>query len=168
MSFSYQPKTANEIAAQSLLPDGEYPFDISKASDAPSKSTGKAMLTLTLEVYPGGVDSKTKTVTDRIVMGNAYADKKLFELCRALGLSEKYQSGTLNAVDFESRSGWAKIGFEKGKEKPDGSGNWPDKNRVNWYLKEAPGIKPVEKPQPTERELANLPPNGAIEEDVPF
>lgn len=175
MSFSYKPKTEAEISAMNLLPDGDYPFSIRDASDAPSKSTGKAMLTLHLLCYTptGG----TVEVLDRIVPGSNYADKKLFELCRAIGLLPRYQAGTLSADDFLNKEGWAKITTEAGKPKDpnDASkGTFFDKNKVGWYLKGPPESKGspagTGKPQPTERELANLPPAGAKldDSDIPF
>ncbi len=156
----------------SLLADGDYPFTIRGTSDAPSKSTGKPMLTLKLLCYLP--DGRSREVVDRIVPGTAYSDKKLFELCRATNLLDKYQAGALQAADLEGKEGWAKIGHEAGKPKSNGEGNFADKNKVSWYLKGSPGsplgAATPAKPQPTERELANLPPAGAKEEDsdVPF
>ena len=135
MSFNYTPKTAAELAAMDLLPDGDYPYAIGTVSDAPSKTSGKPMLTLKVEVYPP--EGNSKTVTDYIVMGSAYADKKLFELCQSTGLAAQYANGSLQPLDLEGKSGWCKIGSEKGREKSDGSGNFPDKNRIKWYLREA-------------------------------
>ena len=172
MSFSYQPRTESEIAAMSLLPEGDYPFMITKTSDAPSKKTGKPMLTLSLLCYM--TDGRSREVIDYIVPGTAYADKKLFELCKATGLLAKYQSQSLQALDFEGKEGWAKISIEKGQKKENSDQYFADKNKVGWYLKGAPegktGAVPPVRREPTERELANLPPVGTPEADdsAPF
>lgn len=170
MSFNYQVRSESEIAAMSLLPNGDYPFRISRTSDAPSKKTGNAMLTLELLCYLP--DGRSRSVTDYIVPGSPYGDKKLFELCKALGLLSAYQSQSLEAIDFECKEGWAKITIEKGKKKDKSEEFFPDKNKVGWYLKGAPGNPATPlgtgKPEPTERELANLPPAGAEDLDAPF
>lgn len=174
MSFNYTPKTEADIASMSLFPEGDYPFTVRDASDAPSKSSGKAMLTLHLLVYaPNG---GTYEVTDRIVPGSNYGDKKLFELCKALGLLPQYQNQQLNKDLFLGKEGWAKIRIEKGKPKDpndQSKGVFFDRNSVGWYLKGAPEKAASTTParnQPTERELANLAPESAKDdgEMVPF
>ena len=169
--MKFTPKTAAEIAASSLLPDGDYPLTIVTASDAPSKSSGKAMLTLNILVYPPGGGAARK-ITDYIVPGTAYADKKLFQLCHAVGLAQEYQAGDTPAFVFEGKECWAKIGSQKGQEKKDGSGSFDPKNCVRWYNAASPTVTALSspaKPQPTDRQLANLPPAGAADDDqVPF
>lgn len=152
--------TETEIAALGILPDGEYAFQVLNAADDTSKK-GNDMIVLDLCVFvDGGGERKVK---DYLVPGTQWGVKKIHDFAHAVGLGAKYDGGEFGADDCLDRTGYCKIKTDKGKAKEDGSGSFPDRNAVAWYL--------VKKP---EREAAKpLPDAPAVDvsgadEDVPF
>lgn len=165
--MNYAVRTEKEIAEMDLLPEGDYGFEVLAATEGQSKCSGKDMTTLDLLVF--GEDDSQRKVRDYLIPGTNYGDKKLFVFCRGIGLMDHYNNQTLTADLMVGRTGWAKIGVEKGKPKPDGSGNFYDKNTVKWYLKG--------KPTATVHTMMNVPVEKVVEpgpadkladEDVPF
>ena len=55
---------------------------------------------------------------------------KLRHACEALGLTEQYERGELEAMDFEGRGGALKLGIQK-----DRTGQFPDRNSVLDYIR---------------------------------
>jgi hypothetical protein len=168
--MKYNTRSEKELAEANLLPKGEYPFEIADAKEQKSKA-GNDMLVLEVDCI--GESGARKRITDYIVPGTIWADKKLHDLMWSVGLGEKYASGTITADDLVGRSGLAAVGIDKGKPftAKDGTEREGfDKNKIAFYKRpeSAPSSK---KPQPTEAQLANQAQGGANEgadEDVPF
>lgn len=162
---TYKPMTAEEAAKLSLRPEGVYAFEVLDSQPATSKrkddgSGGNPMIALTLTFFDENGDRFT--VKDWLVHSdNRWAEKKVFDFARHTGLSDKYASGTLEAEDCLGRSGWAKLGIAKGKEKSDGSGYFNDQNTIKYYTTEQ------KKEKPAQAAPAVSPSNGT-DEDAPF
>lgn len=119
----FQPKTKEEIAADGLLQPGEYDFEIVSGEDTVSKA-GNDMIKLRLNVY---TESGGKvTMFDYLMPTVAF---KLRHACEACGLEDEYESGNLEALDFEGKTGRCKVAVQKDK-----SGQYPDRNGIADYI----------------------------------
>lgn len=144
--MDFEPKTKEQITHEQeerlknlIWPAGIYDFRVISevtfgtrnvsTSDSKSKS-GTDMIVLVLELMneSGG----KKVIIDYLV---AAIPEKLYSISMTCGLN--YKSGQLYASDFLGKSGRVQIKVEKGKAKPDNSGNYPDKNEVVIYIEEA-------------------------------
>jgi hypothetical protein len=152
--MKFQPKSEDDINNERLCPEGVYPFEVLKATEGKSKSSGADMITLKLRVFVGAED--TYLIDDYLLDSVAY---KLFHFCSYTGLAQKYESGTLADKDCEGKTGYLKMGIQKGKKKDDG-GVWPDRNTVKDYVR-GDGIKPNRIGSPTASEQP-------ASDDVPF
>jgi hypothetical protein len=148
--MKFQPKTEAEFAAMMILPEGEYPFQVTGAEDATSKTSGREMIVLDLVLF--GPDGANRKVKDYLVPGTGYGDKKIFEFCRTTGLAAKYDLGSFSAADCIEKTGYAKIGVEPEKDNGAG-GTYPPKNTVKWYIAKPKGAGPI----PTGGKVVSLP-----------
>lgn len=149
----FKPQTEQEIQAMSLIEAGTYPFEVLEAEDTKSKS-GNEMIKVKLRIWDNM--GRERMVFDYLLEAMAF---KLRHFCDATGLLDKYEAGSLQASDLLSRNGKLELEVEVGKAKPDGSGNYPDKNRVGDYVKSDGAVsKPVAK--------AGEP--DFIDDDLPF
>lgn len=168
--MAYKPMTADEAAKLSLRPEGVYAFEVVTAEDKNS-AAGNPMIALELNFFDESGDRFS--VKDWLVHSDSrWTEKKFFDFANTTGLTGKYQQGTLCADDCLGRGGYAKIGVEKGKQKPDAGDCFPDKNKVAFYTSKP---APAKRPEPTEAQMANLAPPPAkkapvenLDEDVPF
>ena len=132
-TMNYQPKNEQQLreereAKRQLLDvKATYEFDVVNATETTSKSSGKDMLVLTLDVHHEG---GTKRFTDYIVCDQ---DDKLFSFCKSIRCLEAYHHGTFGPDDCAGTNGQCKLGIEKGSAAPDG-GFYPDKNKVRQYV----------------------------------
>lgn len=148
--MQFTPKSEKEVSQFSLIPRGEYDFEVLEASEGPSKSSGNDQITVKLGLYVG---DKRRLVWDYISPAKEY---KLRHFCDSVGLLAKYESGALTANDCVGRSGKCKIDIQHDKQ-----GFYQDKNIVKDYsLRPA---KPLSSTQ--EREEPIQPP---VDEDLPF
>jgi hypothetical protein len=127
--MKFAPKKENELSAGNLIPDGTYPFEVIKAVAKQSKA-GNDMIVVTLKIFEG--DTHGSLLDDYLMESIAF---KLFHFCAYSGLTAQYESGTLTAENCVGRTGYAKIGVQKGKAKDDG-GFWPDRNTVKDYIRQ--------------------------------
>ena len=137
--MKFQPKTDKELAEENLLPEGQYPFEISGAEDTVSKSSGLDMIELTVRVYKS--DGNFNLVTDYL-SSSPKAAFKLSNISKACGLKDKYDAGELNSHDFVGKTGEVNLKIQK-----DPSGQYPDRNAVASYVVPKDGEKPVELPK---------------------
>jgi hypothetical protein len=122
--MKFEPKTDKQIAEMNLLPEGEYPFQISAAIDEVSKSSGLDMITLTVRVFKP--DGNFNLVTDYL-SSSPKAAFKLNNICKALGLKAEYDSGTLKSDDFLGKEGMLVLGIKS-------SPGYNDQNTVKSYI----------------------------------
>lgn len=123
--MKFTPKSEKEIAEMNLLSKGEYSFQVASCEETVSKK-GAPMLVLTLYLYDHALQPCGR-VRDYLLEAMPH---KLRHAAYACGLGEKYESGNLDASDFNGRNGSAKIGIEQDK-----TGQYPDKNVVLDYVR---------------------------------
>ena len=119
--MQFKPLTQKEYSELGLLPPGIYRFEVIKAEEATSQK-GNPMIKLTLKVNHEGKD---RLVFDNIM--EAF-QKKLYQFAHNVGLSDKYELGTLTAVDCLHKVGYCEI------IKRDAQGPYDAKNEVKSYL----------------------------------
>lgn len=153
--MNYNTRTEKELTEANLLPKGEYPFEIADAREEKSKA-GNDMLVLEVDCI--GDTGARKRITDYIVPGTIWADKKLHDCMWAVGLGPKYGTGTVMADELIGRSGYAGVGIDKGKPFTAKDGTQKDgfdKNKIAYY-KRGEAAPSSRRPEPTEAQLANL------------
>lgn len=126
---NFEPKTENQIISEGLIPAKTIcDIEVLKATDEVSKTSNNEMIVLKLKVFHG---NGFKIITDYITFGNSNAAEfKLRRSCETFGIINAYNSGNVFASDYEGKSGKAKIGIQSDK-----TGQYPDKNVINEYLK---------------------------------
>ncbi len=142
MTALYTPKTEKELIEEGLMPDGVYDFEILSCIHGKSKNENE-MFTVKMRIFnpQGG----SRNVTDYIVFGTNFGERKFRKIAMACNLVSQYEKGTLSADDFAGRSGKVEI------TKQEASGAYSAKNVVKEYVSEAPKATAVE-----------------IEDDIPF
>lgn len=134
MSYVFTPLTDEELDSKtfSLLEEGDYSFEVSKAVKKTSKA-GNAMAELQLKIWDKY--GKINYVFDYLIFSNVPLNiKKVKHFCESTGIEDCYKKGSI-PEELQSLCGKVKIGIGKGNEKPDG-GFYPDKNIVIDYLKD--------------------------------
>ena len=107
--MQFEPKTDKEISELGLWPAGEYNFTIAKAEEWISQSSGKESIKLTMNVVSS--DAKSRVVFDYITPKFASKWKHCAKVC---GLMAKYDTGSIDAADFEGKSGVLKLDIQEG------------------------------------------------------
>ena len=157
--MQFNSKSREELARESLTPPGEYDFEIMRAEETTSKK-GNEMIKLKLRVF---VENGEIHVYDYLVAGMEY---KLANFCDAIGRSEDYDDGEINADNLVGCAGKLKLVIEKEqKDKDTGEVKWPAKNVVKTYIA---GKKGQEKM--AERRVKTAP-KAAVktdDEEIPF
>lgn len=154
--FTFTPKSEEEIAnskSNDLLPDGTYRFLVRDVNEKVSNA-GNHMLEVSLSIYD--VNKKEYNLKDYLIMTDKWSFK-LRHFCEAVGLLAQYEKGSINITNCIMRRGFLELGIQKRKPKPDGSGNYPDRNYVKDYNK--PDHIGQKKP------VAD---NILIDDDIPF
>ena len=155
----FDPKSEREIAEANLLPPGEYDFEITDAFESVSKSSGKDMITLKIKVF--AEDGSSVFVSDYLLESVAY---KLRHACEAVGLLDAYESGELDANDFKNQAGRLKLRIDKDK-----TGQYPDKNGVQDYVKvAAPSTTPRQPAPRRQLEHAHSSSRPDLDDEIPF
>lgn len=132
--FSFDSKTDEEIQEiqnRKLLADGEYPF-IVKSYEHKISKTGNPMLEILLGVLDN--EGHERNIKDFLLA----TDTMIFKLkhfCETIGLHQEYAAGKFDPEKCIRRTGKCIIGLQKGNEKPDGSGYYPDRNNIRDYVK---------------------------------
>jgi len=122
--MQFQPRTEQQIRDSKLFPKGTYDFEIIEAIETTSKSSGKPMIELKLQVL--GPAGAKKSVKDYLV---EKTDGKLRHAAEACGLLAKYETGSLSDADFLHKKGKVNLTIEKDKKK-----QYPDRNAVLDYV----------------------------------
>lgn len=168
--MKYTPKTADQIALESLRPEGIYPFEVADAGEAVSKK-GSDMLVLELNVFDA--NGVCFSVKEYIVPGTAFGDRKFRQFAAAIGKLAKYDNGTFSSEDCLGAGGWARVGIENGRKKEGSKDTFPPRNVIKQFELGAPKkadgtdlTTPKINKQPTEAQMANQ--TGPVDEDVPF
>ncbi len=129
--MKYTPKSEAELEKEkqdainsSLLPNGEYDFEVLQSSDKPSNA-GADMITLKLNVFDS--NGEGRIIFDYLTEAMGWKIRHAADAC---GLIGSYEAGTLCASNFDFATGKVKIKTQKGnKEYPN------PKNVVEDYVK---------------------------------
>jgi hypothetical protein len=130
MSFAFEPMSEEQIKSLNFMEEGEYSFEVTKATQKTSKS-GNPMIELQLKVWEkqnGGV----KIIFDYLVSTKNML-YKIKHFCDSVGLEKEYLAGSFEAEDCIGRMGFAYIILQKGQPK-EGGGYYTDKNAVQDYV----------------------------------
>jgi hypothetical protein len=166
--MEFEPKSENELWEETLLPTGEYDFDVVSAEAKQSKA-GNDMIALKLRVYPNDGGSP-RTVKDWLMAQMGF---KLRHFCYATGLDASYDNGTLTDIDCNGVAGRLKLGIQESAE-------FGKQNSVKDYVvpsmasdelpNEDPPPPPPKKQKPvgvstSQTQAANA---AAADDDIPF
>ena len=132
----FTPKSEKELASDGLWPAGTYDFEVIESDEATSAS-GNDMVKLKIFVFND--EGAKRTVFDYLV-GTESAQFKVRGFAAAVGLLEEYESGEMDAVEMQGRTGKCKLTIQKDK-----SGAYPDKNGIASYVAEPVTVGSVEK-----------------------
>lgn len=153
----FKPVSAEEAnkPAQNLWPKGYYDFEIAKAEDTVSKTSGKDMIKLNLKVFNS--DGDYIWIFDYITFDESMA-WKLRHCCESIGILDKYDGGELEAGDFESGAGRLELQVQVSRDPkyPD------DKNSVKDYC---PAEIKEEKPKKAATKKTRA---EELSDDIPF
>jgi Protein of unknown function (DUF669) len=123
----FDPQTDEQLATMDLMEEGIYPCEVVTASDKVSRS-GNEMIELKLRVWDQR--GRERLIFDYLLPQMA---KKLKHFAVAAGLADKYEMGTISSEDCVGKQMSVEISIQAGKQKPDGSGDYPPKNSVKDY-----------------------------------
>jgi hypothetical protein len=153
--FKFPSKTdqqLEDIKNRGLLPDGVYPFRVKSASLGQSNA-GNEMISLVIGVV---FEGEERNIKDWLVSMDTMI-YKIKHFCEAVGLEDKYLAGEFGLDDCSHKTGYVRLGIQKGKPRDDG-GMFPDKNSVADY------VKPSEVPEGT----AKVGIDPTFNDDIPF
>lgn len=146
-----------------ILPMGTYNFAVHDFQMRTSKANNP-MIELQIRIIDGNV---THTIFDYLV-NTLKSQYKIKNFCYAVGKEDEYNAGHLNPDrSWLGMRGQCKIGIQAGNPKPDGSGNYSDKNVILDYIRvENAEILPLNK----EEGLIILKAAGSAEfnDEIPF
>jgi hypothetical protein len=120
--MNFKPRTESELADRKLWPKAVYPFEIAAAAEKVSQKGGNPMIELKVKI--SRADGAARTITDYLL---EKTPEKLLHCCKATGLLDRYESGSLSDTDFEGKCGKLRLGVEKKK-------GFPDRNVVSDYI----------------------------------
>lgn len=135
MYFTFEPYTEaqlEEMKNAHLLKDGEYEFVVKEVFEEVSQA-GNPMLKVLIGIY---VERITYNIKDFLITTGKMS-YKLRHFCESIGMGKQYQEGKFLTKDCINRKGRVLIGLDKGKPREDGTGNYPDRNKVVDYIKDA-------------------------------
>lgn len=121
--MKFTPATKEELEMEGLIPEGVYPFRLTKSEEKMSKKN-QPYFNVRLAVFAGGENGHG--VFDN--PSPEFMKFKLAHLCETTGLKGHYESGNLTNDDLVGVEGYVEIGIQKAKD-----GN-PAKNVVFDYL----------------------------------
>jgi hypothetical protein len=170
--MQFKPKSEQEIANDGLWPEQIVDFEVLEAEDTTSRN-GDDMVKMKIKVF--NEEGGSRTVYEYL-LGTDSMQWKVRAFCAATGLLEQYETGELEAVEMEGRTGKAKLVIQKDK-----SGSYPDKNAIGAYIAQAEKpkaaapsrsvAKPAERRQPggVSWDAPRAAGGGGIDDDsIPF
>lgn len=146
----FAAKTEDQLNEERMLPEGEYPFEISAAEETTS-AKGNEMIKLLVRVFKP--DGQFILVNDYLLEIMQF---KLLHCSEACGLADKYDTGELAAEDFIGKTGKLKLGQDPAK------GDFPAKNSIKDYIADSAGEKPPKDA------LEKVGDKDELEDSIPF
>lgn len=150
--IDFQPMTEDEArkSQSGCFEPGTYSFVVIECEARNSKA-GNPMLAVTLETQTP--DGPRKVWDYLMLVGDMRW--RLREFMQGIGLTEKYESGSMSENDVMGRTGVADIIIEDGRD------GYPDKNKVEKYRPTSGGTSVF-------RDTTTKPQSTVDEADVPF
>lgn len=131
-SFTFTPKSDEEIMAQNLLQPGIGQYEVMSAILKMSKS-GNPMIEMKIKVWDAA--GSERIIYDYLI-NMPSMEFKIKHFCESCGLDEKYKDGRFTDMDCVQKSGRLRIGIQKDKS----GNNYPDRNCVVDYIKHDPTL----------------------------
>lgn len=148
----FQPKSQEEIDAENLCAEGDFPFTIAEASEQFS-AKGKPMFKLKLFIH--GDNERDWHVYDYV--SPAFMAHRLLHLAECTGLFPEYSRGELESPQLVGRTGHCAVSVQEAK------GGYPAKNIIEDY------IVPDRKKAMADNKAASTPPPASPDvDDIPF
>jgi hypothetical protein len=144
----FQPKTEEEVQAEQLCEEGDFPFTVLEASEGTSKS-GKSMIKFKLNVH---ADDGDYHIYDYI--SPEFMAFKFRHFFHAVGLGKKYDAGDVDCSQIVQREGFCSVIQQPGK------GGYGPKNAIKDYIVGKQSAAPAQAPSPSAA--------PTTEDDVPF
>lgn len=149
--MQFTPKTEEEIAMGGLLPEGIYPYIVTRSEDKISRANNQ-YIDLTLNVFDRQGQS-------HIVFTNLALIKLLKHFCDVNNMQEAYKSGNIPDISFmNKKGGLVHIGMEPEKVNPNG-GMYRAKNIVIDYIGDMPEV---------DKSMVKIEDKPFGSEDIPF
>lgn len=123
--MKFQPQSEEDIAESNLISPGDYPFEVTKATDKTSKN-GNDMVELQINVTDN--EDRTRGVFDYLVSIESMA-YKIRHFAEAVGMLGNYEQGEMKADDMVGCAGKCRIAIQPAKD------GYAAKNVVKDYLK---------------------------------
>ena len=149
----FEPKSEDELNKFSVMPAGDYDFEVKDAEEQLSKA-GNEMTKLTLAVYDN--DGEPNFVFDYLV-ASAKSMFKLSTFAKSVGLYSNYEAGNIPADLMIGRIGRCKLGIEPA------NGQYAAKNKVLSYYEMKGGQAPANNPKPAQGS-----PMPDLDDSIPF
>lgn len=131
-------KTEEELMVEKLLPIGDYPFEISKATDEvvtkEGENKGKTYIKLTLKVYE-------QNGNGRFIDDVIFDELKLIRILKSIDREEFLKQEKINGSQLEGGAGNLYLGIREDK-----TGQYLPKNVVFSYKKLPQAPKSVKNP----------------------
>jgi hypothetical protein len=157
----FTPKPESEVSGNGLWPEGIVDFEVMEAEETTSRN-GDDMIKLKIKVFNETGGSRT---VYEYLLGTDSMQWKVRAFCAATGLLDQYETGELDAIDMEGRTGKAKLVIQKDK-----TGQYGDKNAIGSYIAhvEKPKAAAVRKPEVRRAQVARPAPQDDLSDEIPF
>lgn len=106
MSLGYKKISADEDKMRNVFEKGEYSFLVESVEEKPCKNEVNKMLVVNLLLMH---ENRTLRIMDWIMLDMEGFEYKLRHFADTCSLLDKYEAGTLEAVDFLGHEGIAKV-----------------------------------------------------------
>jgi hypothetical protein len=154
MSYTFTPKTEEELEQGDLMPDGLYSFEVTKAERKISQA-GNPMAALQLLVWE--VSGKSRIVFDYLIFSDvSMCIKKVKHFCDTTGLKAEYLQGNI-PEDLSGLSGKLWIVTQDEQVDPKTGKRYPKKNVVDDYESEKQAKKADTGEPFVDSDLSDLP-----------
>lgn len=120
--MKFEAKSEEQIQKESLLPAGEYDFEVIEAKDTQSKKSGADMIALNLKVFRP--DTGFVYARDYLMAAMAF---KLVHFAKSTGLTDAYDKGELTGELCMGRCGRVRLIVEE-------QAGYAPKNSVKDYI----------------------------------
>lgn len=152
------PQSEDQLRAQMLLADGDYPFEVASAEDKISSSDNE-MIALQLRIFKP--DGATRTQKDWLVNSpSAMMQMKIRHFARSCGLMDQYNAGTLDSLTCQGASGVVRIRSKNDEQ-------YGPQNVVKDYISEESDSPEPQPPGPTQSQTKRAN-EAAPDDECPF